>query len=383
MSHIILRTSDGIQLAKLEGLVQWQLVRVANDVGWFTVQAADLDRRLLSVDNILEFYRTPRGSAPVLMGVGFLRSWEYIEDDSGKLTVRLAGPDQMDLLRRRVVAYNTASYWTKGPDYADDLMKDIVSENMGPTSGDPWYSRGRNYDSAYFSIAPKEHKGRSDAQMNIQYRNVLTILQDLADFSGWPSSDTTWVGQPIWFDLDYRGDAKFVFRTWGPNRGIDRTLGTAIAPLLFSREAGNLSNPRLKFDYTKEQNIVYGLGPGEGTDRMVDPENDVPRERASIWNIIEGCTPATEETTLLGVAKRAYQAMQAARPQVIFEGQLVDTPQTRFGVDWGYGDIVSVRFQSMEFNGRVNTFNYSMTEDGRETIVADVSITEALEGKPD
>jgi hypothetical protein len=380
----MLLTPDGNQLAKLEGMVACEFVRTANDIGWFTVQLGDIDPRFLSVDNILEFYRTPVGSAPILMGVGFLRSWEYSEDDTGAVGVLLNGPDQMDLLARRIVAYtDPKSMWEKGPDYADDLMKDVVSENMGPTSTDPWYNRGRAYPASHFSIAPKESLGRDNTIQTFQFRDTIAVLQELAAYSGWPSSDDNFVGKPVWFDLDYVGPAKFMFRTWVPIRGIDRTLGTAIAPLVFSRQAGNLSGPVLRFDYASEQNIVYGLGPGEGEDRMVDPENDVPRENLSIWNLHEGVCPATEETTLLGVAKRAYSKMQEMRPRVVFEGQLVDTPKTRFGVDWGYGDIITVQFQGMEFDGRIDTFDFKMEMDGRESVTAAVTITKALEGKPD
>jgi hypothetical protein len=382
MSHVILRTPDGIQLAKIEQTVGWQFVRAANAVGWFTMRLGSIDRRLLSVDNLFEFYRTPDGSAPVFMGVGLLRSWEYAEDDTGAVTVALNGPDQVDLLNRRIVAYtDPQSMWEKGPDYADDLMKDVVSENMGPTSTDPWYSRGRAYPATHFSIAPKEHRGRSDTQLTFQFRELLAVLQDMANYSTWPTY--AFDGLPVWFDLDYIGPAKFMFRTWVPIRGIDRTLGTNVAPLVFSRQAGNLSQPVLRFDYTDEKNIVYGLGPGTGVNRMVDPENDVPRENLSIWNLHEGVCPATEESTLLGVAKRAYQKMQEMRPRVVFTGQLIDTPQTRFGIDWGYGDIVTIRFREMEFDGRVDGYSYAMDAEGRETVTADVTITKALEGKPD
>lgn len=384
MSHVIILTPDGNQLAKIEQAIRWQFVRTANDLGWFNLTLGKVDPRLLSVDNLLEFYRTPLGSAPVLMGVGFLRSWVYGEDPTGSVSVELNGPDQMDLLNRRIVAYvEETAMWDKGPDYADDLMKDVVSENMGPTSTDPWYNRGRAYPASHFSIAPKESLGRSDTQMVIQFREVLAVLQDMADYSSWPSSDDAFIGTPVWFDLDYIGPAEFMFRTWVPIRGIDRTLGTNVAPLVFSRQAGNLSNPRLRFDYSDEVNIAYGLGPGTGDNRMVDPENDVPRERLSIWNLQEGVAPAQEEDTLIGVAVRAYHKMQEKRPHVIFEGELVDTPQTRFGVDWGYGDIVAVRFQGMEFDGRVDGYNYTMDEEGRESVTANVTITKALEGKPD
>lgn len=382
MSHITLRTGDGQLLGNVPNITRWQYARQSNDIGWFRIECAELDKRLLNVDRILEFYRTVGTLRPILLGVGFLRSWEWKDQPDGSVQMTLEGPDQIDLIARRVVAYNTEAYYKK-TDYADDMIKAIVRENMGTLALDPWYSRGRAYDSSLFTVAPDEGQGRSVTK-TFQYRNTLEAIKDAADASTWPSADNNWIGVPIYFDLEYVGPAEFVFKTYANRRGIDRTIGTnSIAPIIFSQEAGNLSEPSLKFDYSEEQNIVYGLGPGQGEDRMVDPENDVPRERLSPWNLREGIVPATEESTLLGVAWHAYQAMQDRRPRVVFSGKLVDTPTTRFGVDWGFGDEVTVRYQGFEFDGKVDSFVFTVEPDGRELLEATVSITKALEGHPD
>lgn len=382
MSHIVLRTHDGILLAELESIIEWDLARTTNDLGWFTVRLTSIDPRLLSPDNLLEFYRTPAGSPPVLLGVGFLRYWEWVEPDDGPASIRLGGPDQMDLMARRVVAYNAPeANWHK-TGFADDLIKAVVLENMGTLATDPWYNRGRSYPPANFDVAPDESKGRS-IERQFQYRNVLEVIREMADASGWPSEADNFIGLPIFFDCEYVGPARFEFRTYSPLRGVDRTIGTQVAPLIFSKEAGNLASPVLRFDYSEEQNIIYGLGPGDGETRMVDPENDVPRENLSIWNLREGIVPATEETTLLGVAIRAFNRMQERRPRVFFQGNLLDAPQTRFGVDWGYGDVVTIRYRGQEFDGRVDKFYIHVDSLGGEVLTAQVSITKALEGKPD
>lgn len=381
MSHIVLRTPDGVMLTMLEGVVSWDFARTFNDIGWFNVVMEDLDPRFLAVDNLLEFYRTPVGVSPILLGVGFLRSWEWAENERGASSLTLKGPDQIDLLNRRVVAYtDPEARWNKSG-FADDLMKEVVSENMGPTSTDPWYNRGRQYDPVYFSIAPDEGKGKSIV-LEFQFRNVLAVLQDMASASAWPSEGDDWESLTVFFDCDYVAPGAFVFRTWSPLRGVDRTIGSQIAPLIFSREAGNIANPSLRFDYSEEENIVYGLGQGDGEDRMVDPENDVPRERLSIWNIREGIAPATEEATIQGVAWRAYVRMQEQRPQIVFQGDLLDTPQSRFGVEWGFGDLVTVRYRGFEFDGRVDTFVLACDASGGERLTAAVTITKAIEGKP-
>ena len=40
MSHIILRTHDGQELALLQDAIECDFVRVANDIGWFTINEA-------------------------------------------------------------------------------------------------------------------------------------------------------------------------------------------------------------------------------------------------------------------------------------------------------------------------------------------------------
>lgn len=381
MNPILIRTHDGQALAEMPGVVEWDLARAANAVGAFSILVdGDMDRRLLRVDNLLEFYRTPFGSRSILLGVGMLRAWEWSEAPDGAHVLRLSGPDQMDLLARRVVAYtDPEANWTKSA-YADDMIKAVVRENMGALSTDPWYSRGRAYPAAHFSVAPDEGRGKS-VKLSFQFRNVLAVLQEIADTSAWPASDTDAAATTVWFDLDYVGPAKFLFRTWVPLRGVDRTGRQSIAPLIFTKEAGNLAAPVLLFDYSTEQNIIYGLGPGAGEARTVDPENDQVRSHLSIWNLREGIAPAGEAETTNEIGWRAFVRMQEDRPRVVFSGDLMDTPQTRFGVDWGYGDIVTIRHAGMDFYGRIDSFNVHSGPEG-EQIRAGVRITKALEGKP-
>lgn len=382
MSHIIVRTGDGQLLGVLPNVKTWQYARQLNDVGWWKVVCSDIDRRWLDVDRIFEFYRTVRGAGEVLLGTGFLRTYEWSEGDAGASVLTMQGPDPIDLLARRVIAYNTpTSTWQKSG-HADDLMKEVVDENMGPGSSDPWYGRGRAYDAALFHIAADEGKGQQ-IEMQFHWRNVLAVLQNLAEASAWGSQDDGYIGYPIVFDLEYVGPAEYEFRTYSPIRGIDRTLASNVAPVIFSKEAGNLSSPSLAYDYSEERNIIYGLGPGEGENRMVDPENDPVRERLSPWNLHEDVVPATECSTLLSVAWRAFLRMEEKRPRVVFSGKLMDTAFTRFGVDWNFGDIVTVRYRGMEFDGTVDSFMAEGSEDGSETVTATMRITKALEGHPD
>jgi hypothetical protein len=264
------------------------------------------------------------------------------------------------------------------------MIKEIITEQFVNTAnrfGDIYYSRSSALPTAHFSVAPDESKGR-ELQKAFAFRNVLTTIQEIAEASAWPTTDTL-DGVPIFFDLEYTGPARFVFKTYANRYGVDRTVTGGIAPIVFSKDRANLGNPEMSYRYEDEKNMVYGGGQGTGSARVIDPENDQPRHNYSIWNYQEGFKDAREEDTTLGVATRAFEEMQRRRPFVDFSGSLLDTPRSRFGVDWGYGDWVTVRYKDFSFDGYVDSFYISVDKSGTEDIKATVNIQEAIEGNPD
>lgn len=385
MRHrLILRTFDGQELATLDNIINWTLVRTANDIGWWTITLGeDFRREYLGIDNFIEFWRQPEGSSEILLGVGLLRYYGWSTDFDGVTTLKIGGPDPIELLKRRIIQNYAETAFSEKNGYADDVMKEIVDEqflNTGSRLGDIYYSRSSALPAAQFSIAPDSSQGYATSGIQAGWREILPIIQQLAT-SSWNQ------GTRIYFDFEYVGPAQLMFKTWGNLRGIDRTIGTSIAPVIFSQEAGNLTNPSLTFDYTEEINFVFGGGQGQGVAREVDPENDEPRSQLSYWNRREAFEDAREcpagEVPTYCIANKAYDAMQNGRPQVLFEGDLVDTPLTRFGVDWFYGDKVTIQYKGFEFDGRADHFEVEVNQDGTEQITARVSILEAIEGHPD
>lgn len=382
---IIERTHDGEQLAQFDKVIRWELVRTLNSIGWWTmILPATTDRRLFAMDRLIEFWREPTGGRENLLAVGFMRYWEYFEDSSGSEFIRCGGPDQLDLFHRRIVANKAGTTYTSKTGFADDMMKEIADEQYVNTAnrfGDLYYSRSSAISPDHFEIAPDEGRGR-ELTKDFAWRRVIDVFQELATASAWPTKS----GQddyPIFFDNVYTGPAKFVFTTYADQLGIDRTATAGIAPIVFSREAGNLGNPAIRFDYISEKNMVYGGGQGQGTDRSIDPENDQPRHNLSIWNYQESFKDARECETLLCIAQWARQEMQNKRPYVQFLGDLLDTPKTRFGVDWNYGDKVTIRYKSFSFDGWVESFKINVDEDGVERLETSVNIFQAIEGRPE
>lgn len=363
-----LLTHDGETLRQIEGIHNLEYVRVLNSPGWFTLTLPiNYPRDLIDVDRLVEIWRQPEGGDDVLMMVGFMRKWTYRKDARGTELLVVSGPDQIDLLSRAVIGFAAGEPESDKSDFADDMLKEIVFENKGAGAGLTPEGRFRGYPAANFSIAGDESAAPS-IERAFAWRSMLPVLQEIADTS-------RNLGDPLWFDLVPGADpATFEFRTTIGVLGIDRSLSTGIAPIVFSEEAGNLAQPVLTEDWSEEWNYVWGGGQGEGTARLIDTENDLNRILRSIWNRREIFQDAREQATALGVASKAFQRMESSRPVLNFSADLLDTPKARFGAEWNFGDKVSARYKGFEFDGLIQRVTVRLNEDGEEKLDARMEV---------
>lgn len=367
--RFILTTSDGEHLTELTAIESVQYSRFVNNPGWFMlIIDPDLDPSLLDIDRLIEFWRQPEGGEDRLEMVGFLRYWDWFENAPRADRLRLGGPDQADLLDRRVIAYKSTTAQAKKTDEADDLIKEIVRENLGPDAAVTEAGRPRAYDPDHFTIAGNTSQA-PEVTRSFAWRNVLDVLQEISESS-------RELGTPLFFDLIPSAGATFEFRTYINVRGIDRT-DPNVASVVFSREYGNLSNPFLREDWREERNYVWGGGQGQGTARTIDPEKSLPRIFRSIWGKREVFQDAREEATIQGVANKAFERLQNDRPRSFFRGELLDTPRSRYGIDWDFGDKVTVRYKGREFYGDIRSIGVTIDSNGLETVRAGLEIDNA------
>lgn len=357
--RILLLTHDGEPLQVVEEFQNLEYTRTLNEIGWFTMTVpAEFPRALLQPDMLFEIYRKPEGGIEQLMLVGFLRKWKYFETSRGLDRLRLAGPDQMDLLVRAIIGYAAGEPQSDKTDFVDDMIKEIINENKGAGAGLSAEGRFRGYPADQFEIAGDESAAPSITR-RFAWRDMWPVIQELMESS-------RHAGTNLYIDLVPTGHGKFQVRTYINLRGVDRTVTTGLNPILFSKEAGNLQAPSLEEDWTDEWNYIFGGGQGEGTARLIDTENDLDRILQSNWNRREKFSDAREEDTALGVAQKANQKMQDKRPLLKFEGELVDTPQTIFGVHWNFGDKVSARYRGLTIDGIVNNYKIRLSDDGED-----------------
>jgi hypothetical protein len=358
----------GHRLTVIDNLIEFKIVRVVNSPSYCSVTIpSDFDDRFettIGVDYMVEFWRSPAEGGKQLETVFFVREIIYEEDVKGVDTITLTGPDGIDLLNRRIVAYDAGTSQTQKTDNADDMMKEIVRENLGSSATDS----DRDLSGIDFTVAKDDTAGPSITK-GFAWRNVLSVLQELSAISEEAGTNLYFDIVPIIINMG----VGFEFRTFIDQPGQDRTYDTNNA-IIFSKEWGNLEEPVLTFDYDKEINYVYGGGQGEEADRYITEQSDATRIGNSIWNRREGFVDARNESTQTAVQNKTKGALREGQPQARFTANLLDTPQARYGVDWSFGDKVEISYAGLQFQGIVRALKIEMKRGGEEEIKVKVEV---------
>ncbi|GAG44784.1 unnamed protein product, partial [marine sediment metagenome] len=229
------------------------------------------------IDGRLEVYRRAGAGAYYLDGETqwFIRKFGFSGDFVRPL-ITIQAFDLNHLIDRRYIEYAAGTSYTNKTDFIDDMMKEIIDENAGPSAVDadrdmsPWLTI-----QADLSLAPSATKGFS-------WRKMLPVLQELAETS---FENGTWLG----FDIVKSTNSISDFRTYIDQRGVDLTGKVVVSDL-----NGSLAKPNVVYDYSKEITEVTAAGRGEGLDRSTVSVVDPNRSIRSPLNRIEKATNAAQ-----------------------------------------------------------------------------------------
>lgn len=344
----------GNRIAILDHFTKLEWTRAVNDVGGLVVTfgSEQVDWRLFGVDRRVELWRSLDTGLSRLVRVYMLRRVDRDTAENGKAAVTFAGPDVNDLLARRIAEGDAGSAETDKTDNADDMLKAVVREAMGPLT---------NYDrdltphgftiAADVGLAPSLTKAFSR-------RNVLTVCQDIAKASG----D---LGTRLYFDVVSPTPSTLQFRTYITQRGVDRT--TVRTP--FSLIRGTLASASVWRDWSQEANHIYAAGQGLEADREVVHVEDDDAINASPWNRCEALADGRNYTDTESLRAFGRTVLQERRATRRFQATIADMPGSRFQLDWDFGDLISAEYDEEIFDCEVAAIRGVVTPDS-ETISA-------------
>lgn len=355
----------GTRRMSLDRALWFQASRQVNRVGHFQMGLwPGFDEQALHVDHMVQVWRQPPGGRMGLWRTYFVRGWR-LSHAGGQDQIQIWGPDSNDLLRRRIVAhYAGAAESDYTNEYADDLMKDLVTNATatGATNPAPTLDT-RDWDgfrvAADLSAGPQLDKGCA-------WKPLLTLAG--GGVLGQVAEAAREAGTEVFFDVVpdvvTGSSITFLFRTYTGQPGRD-----VRERVLFCQEDGTLAEPFVEYDYTEEANYVWAGGEGEEDEREIAQVYELDRMEASRWNRCEAFADARDQKTADGVEDAGNALLEASRPVIRAGGIPLDTPSTRFGQDWDVGDRVRMRYRRRMFDALVAGVVLSM-DDGEETVDA-------------
>lgn len=351
----------GVRLGDASNFVSLKYARVANDIGTATlILPGKFNRQLLRApDGRLEIWRRAPSKREVLETetTWLIKSIRDSRDERGKTVIVIEADTPLCLLREpgRFVNYAAGSASASATDALDDAIKFVARTNIGASAG-----AGRDL-SAYITIGPDIGLAPSDSK-SFAWRDCLKVMQELAFSSAQQSVYLA-------FDLMAPTPDTLEFRTYVQQRGVDHRFPDGLNPVLIGPEFGNMGACDLITDWREEITYAKAGGRGEESARLTATAQDDARIGASPFGLREKFVAATQYTTSTGLEGEAKASVRQGRPRTLFRGQILDTPDTRYGVHWAWGDFVTVQAFGQSFDARIDAIEVTV-EGGKETISA-------------
>lgn len=367
--RVYLNSASGVRIVQVP-FVELGYTLAVNSIGSLTLKVpSTFDLTAVARDSQIEVWRSVDGDDAYLEADKrwFVRKVTQELRANGERIITLGAVCCNDLLRRREIAYDADTTYTTKTGAADDLIKALARENLGTLVDSNRDVQGAANISALLAIDSNVGQGATIA-IAATRDNLLAACQKLAAAS-------ITAGAYIAFDITWNG-ATFVLRTYAGQRGTDHRSPSSLNPVILSPDFGNLSDVVVEDNYTEEATVIIAGGQGTGSSRSIATATDTVRVTASPFGHIERFVQAntTEDATTL--ADVADSALRSGRPRRNVAGRIQETNGVRYGVQWGWGDQVTVQIDEVSANARIDAVTVGVAG-GVETIDAAIRIDDA------
>lgn len=361
---ISLADPTGNTLADLTRFTRLTYTRVVNDVGECEIILPFFipPDQLPVPDGQLSIFRQDEDDTTATLvtdTIWFLKEVFYQRDAEGAVTTTLRGVTPLAVYGdpgRIVDDYSggARATWT---DTAGNIIRQMVRDHAGGNATDP------NRDlSAWIDVEPNSNDGVSMTQ-SAAWDVLLSTMQTVAGTS-------TYWGSYLAFDVVCTPVLPWTFRVFAGQRGTDRRITSGNAPLLLSTNTASLGEATLTLNYRHEVTVVRVGGQGEGAERLTASAVATDRTGLSPFGWKERFVNATNLTTSAELGYAAQSELVRTRPRVAATARILSSDGARYGVDWGWGDLVTAEIFDYRFDARIDAISVTVDSDNDEVIDA-------------
>lgn len=353
----------GQPLMEIATFVSLEYVLSVSGIGVLQLTVpASFDDRLFRLDGRVGVWRSIHGRPPTLDGESmfFIRTWQYTRN-----TTTITAYHAKSLLQRRILAYSAGTmYATKSAMPAGNLIKTLARENLGSgiVGSDRLGAETQADLSAWLAVQTNTNDGATIAAQDA-YANLYDLIKEISNAS-------TQAGIYLTADIVAPTESTLELRTYAGRRGVDHRAGSA-APIILSEDVGTLTNCQLTIDRAQEATMAMCGGGGEGTARLSATSLDIARMGDSPYNRLEIFGDYTTIKDSAVLQAKADALVQAGRPRITFQADIVETDVCTRGIHYDLGDLITAEFRGQQYDCRLDTINVSV-RDGVQTSKAQV-----------
>lgn len=318
-----------------------------NAIGSALIQIGDQYSGDIGEDYRLEIYR----NGTLVGGTQFLIVRDSPElDQNGQYTTEIKAVSALGVLDWPIVNYAPGLLQSHHSDYAGNIIKQLVRENIGSEADDAARDMSTNLD------VQADADDGAVVTVDVGWARLWSAIQDVAAASKEE-------GTELFFDIIKNGSGKLELQTFSGQRGNDLSGSVVLSP-----ERGSLITARLDRSYEKAASRAIVAGTGQELWRNVAEVANTDQTNNSPWGYIKEKLVTTSQATTTTEAIQFGEIYLAQnRNKLTLSGKPMPTGGAVYGTDYNFGDLVT-----MEFLGNVAVVSIDRVQvsvkDGAETI---------------
>ena len=330
---------------------------------------------LLKKDTILLIYRIVGSKKSLLLDtLWFVRTIEQYRETTGSFILKITAYDTNYLLASRLTSgqFNNSPQTIYEKTQISTIMSNLVASNIGSKSGVrrmASFSEAVDLGNYGYSV---EHYTATG--ISYPYVNLLSALQELSQLTQTPSQTNEDLF-PVFFDTVAVDSNSFIFQLFANQRGADRRYSNGSRKgLLLSDTLGQLQRLRFEADWQDEKTsitAVYRLN----NQVFIATNRDERRIANSPFAVREAFITAST----IDVKSATINALREPInfPKYTVYATIQDVPAFLFGIDWNYGDYVTVNAFGTQVDARIHAITITLTNKA-EQIDVNMQVSEAL-----
>lgn len=272
------------------------------------------------------------------------RKWT---DEAGVKWFESSGFGLEHLLARDIIDAAAGSAASRKSGAGETVLKDFADEQCGPGAG----ARARDGLVIELDHSPALGSSWSGQRSN---RQALEVVQEIALATG------------LQFGIERTDDYEFELRVWEPE---DRR-----ETVIFSEERANMGEPYIIQRYSRAVTRVKVAGAGQGAARDVIYMEDAALAALSPQMRYEQYVDARDQESNDEYTSRGQAVLDGNEELIEFGFTVRQTAGCLYGAHYGLGDMVTARYDGVDYPRRVDKVVWRLNKD---TVLPEVETVEA------